>query len=57
MTPSQIVADDVLILKYPVSTALRTAVHTHVAEILRDAGPKVMLCRIVILKAHTTFVE
>jgi hypothetical protein len=30
-------------LKFHVSTALRTAVSTHVAEILRDAGPKVIM--------------
>ena len=29
--------------KYPVSTAIRTAVGMHVAEILRDAGPEVSL--------------
>ena len=30
--------------KFHVSTALRTAISTHVAEILRDAGSEVMLC-------------
>jgi hypothetical protein len=40
------------ILKFHASTALRTAISTHVAEILRDAGPKVMICGIVTLKAH-----
>jgi hypothetical protein len=41
---SWIIADDVGMLKFHVSTALRTAISMHVAEILRDAGPKVMLC-------------
>jgi hypothetical protein len=31
-------------MKYHVSTALRIAISTHVAEILRDAGPEVMFC-------------
>jgi hypothetical protein len=30
-------------LKFHVSTAVRTAISTHVTEILRDASPKVML--------------
>ena len=34
---------------------MRTAVSTHVAEILRDAGPKVVLC-LLTLKLHTTSV-
>jgi hypothetical protein len=50
-------ADDVRILKFHVSTAVRTAISTHVAEILRDAGPKVILYRIITLKLHTTSVE
>ena len=29
-------------LKFNVSTALRTAISMHAAEILRDAGPKVI---------------
>ena len=29
-------------LKFHASAAVRTAISTHVAEILRDAGPKVM---------------
>ena len=32
------------ILKFHLSAAVRTAVSMHVAEILRDAGPEVMLC-------------
>jgi hypothetical protein len=36
-----IIADNVGIFKYHVSTAMRTAISMHVAEILRDAGPKV----------------
>jgi hypothetical protein len=47
-----IVADDVRILKFHLATAVRTAVSTHVAEILRDAAPKVMLCPIVHSKLH-----
>jgi hypothetical protein len=44
--PSQpwVFANDVLILKFYTSTAVRTAISMHVAEILRDAGPNVMLC-------------
>ena len=30
------------VIKFHVSTAMRTAVSTHVAEILRDSGPKVV---------------
>ena len=51
-------AEDVGMLKFNVSTALRTAISMHVAEILRDAGPKVIeriSCRIITLK-HTTSV-
>ena len=44
-------------LQFHVSTAVRTAICTHVAEILRDAGPKVMLCRMTILKLHTTSLD
>jgi len=29
-------------MKFHVSTAMGTAISTHVAEILRDVGPKVM---------------
>ena len=32
-------------MKFLASTAMRTAVSTHVAEILRDAGPKVTFVR------------
>jgi hypothetical protein len=32
--------------KHFVSIALRTAIVTHVAEILRDAGPKVIVLQI-----------
>src|SRR5712672_1456634 len=39
-----IVADDVGIIKFHVSTAIRAAITTHVAEILRDVGPKVTSC-------------
>jgi hypothetical protein len=56
MALSYTIADDDEILKYHVSTALRTAVHVHVSEILRDAGLKAILCQIVILKAHLTSV-
>jgi hypothetical protein len=31
------------ILKFNVSAAVRTAISTHAAEILRDAGPKVII--------------
>jgi hypothetical protein len=54
--PRWIVADDVGIMKFNVCTALRTAMSTHVAEIFRDAGPKVILYRIITLKPHTTSV-
>ena len=33
--------------KHHVSIALRTAIVTHVAEVLRDAGPKVMFCNLI----------
>ena len=33
--------DDTCVIEFHVSTAMRTAVSTHTAEILRDAGPKV----------------
>ena len=33
--------DDICVIKFHVSTAMRTAVSTHTAEILRDAGAKV----------------
>ena len=35
------------IIKYHLCTALRTVITVHVAEILRDAGPKVTQCSIV----------
>ena len=41
--PIWIVIDAFGMLKFNVSTAVRTALSTHVAEILRDAGPKVIL--------------
>jgi hypothetical protein len=42
---SWVIAEDVRMLKFHVPTALRTAINTHVAEILRDAGAKVISCR------------
>ena len=42
--------------KYNVSSALRAAISMHVAEILRDAGPRVILYRIITLKQLTTSV-
>jgi hypothetical protein len=47
-----IVADDVGILKYHLCTALRTATTMHVAEILRDAGPKVAFCSAPLRSYH-----
>ena len=45
-------------MKHHVSIALRIAITTHVAEILREAGPKVMFCKSVTLKSHTvTFAQ
>jgi hypothetical protein len=41
-------------MKFLVSTALRTAISIHVAEILRDAGSEVMLYIIMTLKLQTT---
>ena len=38
------IADDVGMFKYHLSTALRTAISIHVAECLRDVGPKVAFC-------------
>jgi hypothetical protein len=35
------ITDDVGTTKYHLSTAMRTAIEMHVAEILRDAGPQV----------------
>ena len=35
-------------MKFHVSTAIRTAVSTHVAEILRDVGPEVLLFSIIL---------
>jgi hypothetical protein len=46
-----IIADDVGNLKFHLSTAVRTAISTHVAEILRDAGQEVMLYPIVNFEA------
>ena len=51
-----IIADNVGISKFHVSTAVRTAISMHVAEILRDAGPKVMLCPTINSKPCPTFV-
>lgn len=51
--PSWIIADDRGMSKYHISIALRTAIITHVAEILRDAGPKVVFCEFKTLKLHT----
>ena len=47
-----IITDDGGTTKHHVSSALRTAIVTHVAEILRDAGPKVMFCKFITLKSH-----
>ena len=42
--------------KYHISIALRTAIVTHVAEILRDAGPKVVFLQIQTFEAaHNRF--
>jgi hypothetical protein len=41
-------------MKFHVSTAMRTAVSTHVAEILRDAGPKVISYVCIELQLHST---
>ena len=46
-------ADDRGMSKHHVSTALRTAIVTHVAEILRDAGPKVLFRKFITLLSHT----
>ena len=41
--------------KFHVSTAIRIAVSTHVAEILRDAGPEVAFRYFVFLRAPVDF--
>jgi hypothetical protein len=51
-----IIANNVGISKFHLCTAMRTAISMHVAEILRDAGPKVMLCSIIDSKLYPTFV-
>ena len=42
-------------IKFHVSTAIRIAVSTHVAEILRDAGPEVAFRYFVFLRAPVDF--
>ena len=49
---SWIIANDGGMSKHQVSIALRTAIVTHVAEILRDAGPKVMFYKFITSKSH-----
>ena len=49
-----VITHDVGTTKYHVSTAIRTAVSTHVAEILRDAGPEVTLYPSVNLRVPLT---
>jgi hypothetical protein len=44
-------------MKFHVSTAMRTAVSTHVAEILRDVGPKVMSYVSIHLQHGPTFLS
>ena len=51
-----IIVDNVGISKFHVSTAVRTAISMHVAEILRDAGPKVIFCPTIDSKPCPTFV-
>jgi len=55
--PASRVRDDCSrdIMKFHVCTAMRTAVSTHVAEILRDAGPKVILYLSITLQLSPTF--
>ena len=50
-----IITHNIGISKYHLSTAIRTAVNTHVAEILRDAGPEVTLHPSVTLRVPLTF--
>jgi hypothetical protein len=45
----------VRVIKFHVSTAMRTAVSTHVAEILRDAGPEVPFRFFVVLLVTLDF--
>lgn len=42
-------------IKFHVSTAIRIAVSTHVAEILRDAGPEVAFRYFVVLRVPVDF--
>jgi hypothetical protein len=51
-----IIANNVGISKFHICTAMRTVISMHVAEILRDAGPKVMLCPTIDSKLYPTFV-
>jgi hypothetical protein len=51
-----ITANNVGISKFHVSTATRTAISMHVAEILRDSGPKVMLCPTIDSRLYPTLV-
>jgi hypothetical protein len=50
------IANNVGITKFHICTAMRTAMTMHVAEILREAGPKVKLCPIIDSKLYLTFV-
>jgi hypothetical protein len=50
-----IIANNVRMSKFHLCTAMRTAISMHVAEILRDAGPKVMLCPTINSKLYPTF--
>jgi hypothetical protein len=52
---SWIIANNMGISKFHLCTAMRTVLSIHVAEILRDAGPKVMLCPTIDSKLYPTF--
>jgi len=45
-----------IMMQYHLSSAMRTVITVHVAEILRDAGAKVMLCSVIDSKLRPTFV-
>ena len=49
------IANNMGLSKFHLCTALRTAISMHVAEILRDAGPKVMSCPTIDSKLYLTF--
>ena len=53
---SWIVANNVGISKFHLSAAMRTAITMHVAKILRDSSPKVMLCPTIDSDLFPTFV-